>query len=145
MEGTSPRQGNALLFLGMLLFLLGLLIGIVVPFMANPRMGLSSHLEGVMNGMFLMLLGMIWPRIDLSPKWTRITYWLAIYGTFANFLGIALAAIFDAGKMLNIAAGGKEGPALAEGIVTFCLISLTVAMIMVSVLALMGLRRHLRS
>lgn len=50
--------GRRLLQAGILLFLLGLLTGFLVPFTANPRMGLSSHLEGVMNGMFLVGLGL---------------------------------------------------------------------------------------
>ena len=43
---------------GILLFFLGLVTGLVVPMLANPRMGLSSHLEGLMNGMFLIILGL---------------------------------------------------------------------------------------
>ena len=39
-----------LLQLGILLFLIGLLTGFVIPKLANPRMGLASHLEGVLNG-----------------------------------------------------------------------------------------------
>jgi (hydroxyamino)benzene mutase len=59
---------QTLLFtLGLVLFLIGLLTGLVVPAVKNPRMALSSHLEGVLNGMFLVLLGLLWPHIDL-PK-----------------------------------------------------------------------------
>lgn len=45
--------GRRLLWHGLFLFLLGLLTGLVVPMFQNPRMGLSAHLEGVMNGIFL--------------------------------------------------------------------------------------------
>jgi (hydroxyamino)benzene mutase len=48
--------------LSILLFSLGLVTGLLAPKLANPRMGLSSHLEGLMNGMFLVLLGLIWQR-----------------------------------------------------------------------------------
>jgi hydroxylaminobenzene mutase len=41
---------------GMLLFLLGLLTGFVEQRFANVRMGLAAHLEGVMNGTFLVAL-----------------------------------------------------------------------------------------
>lgn len=51
--------------LGLVLFLLGLLTGFVVPALKNPRMALSSHLEAVLNGMFLVLLGLLWPHIHL--------------------------------------------------------------------------------
>jgi len=59
---TTQRTGRCLVRYGVLLFLLGLLTGLIVQKLANPRMGLSSHLEGVMNGTFLVVLGLIWPR-----------------------------------------------------------------------------------
>lgn len=31
-------------------------------------MGLSAYLEGTMNGMFLVMPGLIWNKIDLSNK-----------------------------------------------------------------------------
>ena len=55
----QERQGHRLLQLGVTLFLLGLLVGFAVQSLANPRMGLASHIEGVMNGLFLMALGQI--------------------------------------------------------------------------------------
>ncbi len=41
----------------MFLFLIGLLTGFVEPQFTNVRMGLAAHLEGVMNGIFLVALG----------------------------------------------------------------------------------------
>jgi hydroxylaminobenzene mutase len=134
-------QSERLIYLGVWLFLLGLIVGLLVPVFANPRMGVSSHLEGVLNGMFLIMLGLIWSRLELSEKWLRLTFWLSIYGTFVNWGGILIAAIFDAGKMLGIAAEGQEGPPLAEGIVTFSLITLSLAMLIVSITILVGLKR----
>jgi hydroxylaminobenzene mutase len=48
----------------MLLFLLGLLTGFAVQRFTNPRMGLAAHLEGVMNGTFLLALGVLGGRSD---------------------------------------------------------------------------------
>ena len=145
MVSTSLKtdQANRLVFLGVLLFLLGLVVGLIIPILANPRMGLSSHLEGVMNGMFLILLGLIWNKVSLSPKWLKITLWMAIYGTFVNWFGILFAAVFDAGEMLGIVAEGKKGTPLAEGTVTFSLLSLTVAMLFVCVAILVGLKKNM--
>ena len=50
----------------MFLFLLGLLVGFVEQEFTNPRMGLAAHLEGVMNGTFLVALGAIWKEIRVS-------------------------------------------------------------------------------
>ena len=67
LRAANPTPyGDRLLRLGVLLFLLGLLTGFAIPALANPRMGLTSHLEGLMNGMFLSL-GLLWPRLALSP------------------------------------------------------------------------------
>lgn len=44
---------KVLFTLGLVLFLLGLFTGFAVPALKNPRMALSSHLEAVLNGMFL--------------------------------------------------------------------------------------------
>lgn len=138
------HQSQRLILLGVTLFLLGLIVGLFVPIFANPRMGLSSHIEGVLNGIFLIVLGLIWSRIDLSIRWLKINFWLAVYGTFANWFGILIAAIFNAGKMLNIASQGKEGSPVAEAFVNFSLISLSIAMIIVCVLTLVGLKRNLK-
>jgi hydroxylaminobenzene mutase len=41
----------------MLLLLLGLITGLFGQRFSNVRMGLSEHLEGVMNGILLLALG----------------------------------------------------------------------------------------
>jgi hydroxylaminobenzene mutase len=67
-------QFNKLIFLGVGLFLLGLIVGLFVPMFANPLMALSSHIEGILNGIFLILLGLIWNKIDLSIRWLKINF-----------------------------------------------------------------------
>jgi hydroxylaminobenzene mutase len=138
----KKNQSDNLIFLGVLLFFFGLIVGLFVPVFANPRMGVSSHIEGILNGIFLIVLGLIWHKVDLTDHWLKITFWLAVYGTFANWFGILIAAIFNAGKMLGIAAKGQEGPVIIERIVTFLLISLSIAMLTISVTVLMGLKRN---
>ena len=53
MADTARR----LIHLGLILFLLGLLTGLIEQQVSNPRMGLAAHLEGVMNGTFPLALG----------------------------------------------------------------------------------------
>jgi hydroxylaminobenzene mutase len=145
MINIKQKQADKLIFLGVMLFFLGLIVGLIVPIFANPRMGLSSHIEGVLNGMFLIILGLIWHKVELSDKWLKITFWLSLYGTFANWFGILIAAIFNAGKMLGVAANGKEGPVVAEVIVTFSLISLSIAMLIICLTVMTGLYRNSKS
>ncbi len=145
MENTIQKKGQSdrLLFLGVLLFLFGLLIALFIPIMTNPRMGLSAHLEGTLNGMFLVILGLIWNKLVLNEKWSALAFWLAIYGSFANFLAVSVSAITGAGEMMPIA-GGKAGTSVVEGLISFLLVSLALAMIMVCLIVLAGLFRNLK-
>lgn len=145
MENLNPikHQSDRLLFFGILLFVFGLIVGLFVPMMANPRMGLSAHLEGIMNGMFLVILGMIWNKLALNNRWLRIAYWLTLFASFANFIAVLIAAITGAGKMMPLA-GGKEGTALTEGIISFLLVSLSLSVIAVCIIVLTGLYRYMQ-
>jgi (hydroxyamino)benzene mutase len=116
-----------------------LLTGFVIPHLVNPRMGLVSHLEGIMNGIFLVLLGLLWPKINLSRFWLATTFWLSIYGTFANWAATLMAAIWGAGASMPIAAIGHQGTPSQEAIINFLLWTLSVAMVAVSTLVLWGL------
>jgi hypothetical protein len=57
-----------LLFHGMALFLIGLLTGLAEQHFTNVRMALAAHLEGVMNGTFLLAVGAIWSEVRLSSR-----------------------------------------------------------------------------
>lgn len=140
---TLNKQGNTLIFLGLLLFLLALIIGLFVQNMTNPRMALSAHLEGIMNGMFLMILGLVWRRLILSKTLFKTTYLLVIYGTFANLTANMIAAFTGFGKMLPMA-GGKEGAGIAEDVISFLLISLGLSMIAVCIIVLTGVYKLMK-
>jgi hydroxylaminobenzene mutase len=139
-RALDTTLGHRLLQLGILLFFIGLLTGFAVPVFTNPRMGLSSHLEGVMNGIFLVLLGLVWPKLSLSRIALKIVFWLAIYGTFANWTATLLAAFWGAGASMPIAASGYQGSPMQEAIIDFLLFSLSLAMVAVCILVLWGLR-----
>ena len=137
----QQKQADRLILLGLILFLLGLIVGLFVQNMVNPRMALSAHLEGVMNGMFLMLLGLVWPRLQLSKTWLTLSFWLAAYGTFANLAAVMIAAATGYGKMMPIA-GGKEGQGFAEVLISFLLVSPGLSMLIVCLTAIAGFYRR---
>lgn len=141
---ARKQQADKLIFWGIMLFYLGLLSALFIPVMTNPRMGLSTHLEGIMNGMFLCVLGLIWNKLNLAERWIYLGFWLALYGTFANFLAVLISAISGAGKLMPIA-GGKEGDPYIEIIVSTLLITLTVSMLIVCMIVLAGLLKAKRS
>jgi hydroxylaminobenzene mutase len=130
-----------LIWHGIFLFLLGLLTGFVEEQFRNPRMGLAAHLEGVMNGTFLVALGAIWTEVRLSPRPKAAAYWAALYGTYANWALTTLAAIFGTAALSPITAAGYSGLAWQESLITYGFMTVGMVIVACSVLILWGLRR----
>lgn len=136
MTNTTTRR---LVASGAILFLLGLLTGLGIPMFANPRMGLASHLEGVMNGTFLIALGAAWPHVRLNGKLELATLVLLLYGSFANWAFVSIAAVFGTSEMTPIAGAGYSGSAIQETIVNFGLLSVALTMLTGCALLVYGL------
>ncbi len=115
--------------LGAVLFMLGLVTGLFSSFAPNPRMGLSAHLEGVMNGAFLMALGAAWPHVRLGAAAEKAAFALLAYGTCVNWLSVTLAAMWNTGAMTPIASPAPTAAPWQEAIVNGGLISISLAMI----------------
>ena len=131
---------TVLFTLGLVLFLLGLLTGVAVPALKNPRMALASHLEAILNGMFLVLLGLLWPHIQLSNALALTAAVLIVYSAYANWLATLLAAAWGAGRRLApIAAGDHETSAVKEGFVSFLLVSLSLSIVVGVGIVIVGL------
>jgi hydroxylaminobenzene mutase len=130
-----------LLWHGMFLFLLGLLTGFVEQKFNNPRMGLAAHLEGVMNGTFLVALGAVWTEVRLSARLKVAAYWSALYGAYINWATTTLAAILGTAALSPITGAGHSAQPLQEGVVTFGFMSVGLAIVASSILVLWGLRR----
>ncbi len=126
---------------GMFLFLLGMLTGFLEQKFVNPRMGLAAHLEGVMNGTFLIALGAVWSAVKLSPKVKTATFWIALYGTYFNWLATMLAAVLGTAALSPITGAGHSGKAWQEALLTVLFLSVGLTMIIASVMVLWGLRR----
>ncbi|MCW2285127.1 hydroxylaminobenzene mutase [Rhodoblastus acidophilus] len=130
-----------LLWHAMLLFLLGLLTGLVESQFRNPRMGLAAHLEGVMNGAFLVALGAIWPDIRLTARQKALTFWTFLYGAYGNWAFTTLAAVIGTAALSPITAAGHGAQPWQEGLVTAGFATVGLAMVSASLLALWGLRK----
>lgn len=137
MENAQRR----LMWHGMFLFLLGLLTGFVESRFANVRMGLAAHLEGVMNGIFLLALGSAWIKLQLSNGVGRLAFWATLYGAYVNWLVTTLAAVFGT-KALSPLTGTSQGSQRwQETIVTVGFMSVGIAVVAAAVLLLWGFRR----
>jgi hydroxylaminobenzene mutase len=121
--------GRSLLRLGITLFLIGLLTGLVVQEMKNPRAGLAAHLEGVMNGMFLMIAGLAWKELGLSGRAERLTYVLLLFGTFANWATTTAIGVLGTSRATPIAGAGHSADPIAENAVFTMLLLLAGSMI----------------
>jgi len=129
------------MFHGMCLFVLGLFTGFAEAHFANVRMGLAAHLEGVMNGIFLLALGAAWTYVNLPPAATKIAFWAVLYGTYINWFFTTLAAIFGTAALSPITGAGHTGLAWQEKFVTAGFMSVGIAIVIASVLIAWGLRK----
>jgi hydroxylaminobenzene mutase len=137
MEDSKRR----LIWHGMFLFLLGLLTGFVEQKFTNPRMGLAAHLEGVMNGTFLIALGAVWMEVRLPAKLKAATYWSALYGAYFNWVATVLGAAWGIAALSPITGAGHGALPWQEAFITALFMSVGLAIVGSSVLVLWGLRR----
>jgi len=134
-------MGHRLIQLGVSLFLIGLLVGLAVPFFAVPRLALSVHLLGLMQGLFLSVVGILWPRLKFTRVIEAGAFWLLVYGCIAAWTSNLLGAIWGAGNsIVPIAAGAARGSEIQEMIIVIGLRSGGLALIAGTVLLLWGLR-----
>jgi (hydroxyamino)benzene mutase len=136
-EDTKRR----LVWHGMFLFLLGLLTGFAEPQFKNLRMGLAAHLEGVMNGTFIIALGAVWGELKFSARQSVAAYWAALYGTYANWAATTLAAVFGTAALSPITSAGQHGQPWQENAITAAFVTVAAAIVVCAVLVLLGARR----
>ncbi|HET8889102.1 MAG TPA: hydrogenase [Candidatus Angelobacter sp.] len=131
-----------LIWHGMFLFLLGLLTGFVETKFINQRMALAAHLEGVMNGTFLIALGAVWMEVRLSAGLKAAAYWSALYGAYVNWATTALGAAWGIAALSPITSAGHHALPWQETLITALFMSVGLAIVGASVLVLWGLRRQ---
>lgn len=144
MEPTAAqlRQGHRLLQAGVAIFLAALFIGLALPYMAVPRLALSAHLVGMLQGIFLLVLGLAWGRLTLGRGPLALAFCLLIYQAIAAPVANLLAALWGAGNsIIPMAAGAAHGTPLQETVINFGLRSAGAALIVALVLVLWGLHR----
>jgi (hydroxyamino)benzene mutase len=135
----TQNLARRLLWHGIFLFLLGLLTGLAIPIINNHRMGLSAHLEALLNGILLLALGCLWPQLRLSAKAAAAAFWLALYGAYANWFFTLLGAILGTKALTPQAGAGFNASQLSEMVVGFGLVTLATVMLIVCVILLVGL------
>ena len=127
--------------LGFVLMLLALFTGLAVPQFANPRLGLAAHVVGITGGLILVALGALAGSFLLEKRAAAIMMWTWVYAAYANWFASLLGAVTGASRLTPIAGAGTVGDSFSEAIVGFLLLSLSVAAIIGTAIAVWGFRR----
>jgi hydroxylaminobenzene mutase len=136
----STQQGRRLLWHAFLLLLLGLITGLLLKVLHNPRLGVAAHLIGIFDGVFLAMLGLAWEHFDLSERLRGFLFWSALYGTYMGWASNLAAAVFGTSRMTPIAGAGFAGEPWQENLIMVVLITVAIALIGMCLVALWGLR-----
>jgi hydroxylaminobenzene mutase len=127
---------------GFFLLLCALVTGLAVPSFTNPRMAVSAHLEGVMNGLLLVVVGLVWSHLGLSGRLAKIVFWLFAYAAFANWGVTTLAAALGTSRLTPMAGAGYSASPMQENVVQVIQVSLALAVITAVALVVYSLRRR---
>src|SRR5512145_2871765 len=126
---------------GVVLVLFALLIGLAIPALAVPRLGVAAHVNGVVGGVALIVLGLLWPHLQLGPRALGAAFWLAVYSFFVATIMPLLGGTWAAcATMLPLAAGTARGTPFQEGIISVGLTTAGVSVFVLFVLLFLGLR-----
>jgi hydroxylaminobenzene mutase len=136
-----PPLDLLLLRAGALTLLVSLLGGFAIPRLKNPRMAVGAHVTGVVNGVLLLVLGLIWPLLSLSAPWSEVGRWLAAISLPGLWFGLKLAAAVGAARTAPIAAAGMPNAAgpMAERVAVFFIAVPSLMMVAATIILTFGL------
>jgi (hydroxyamino)benzene mutase len=117
---------------GLALFVLGLLIGAIIPKFRNPRMGLSTHLTAVQSGTFLLAIGVFWPALSVPALFASIIAWSLALSSWFLVSGLGLSAVTGASRILPIAGAGHRGTKFQELLVSTIVLCSSVWLLLAS-------------
>jgi (hydroxyamino)benzene mutase len=108
-SGSSNNEARELLFHGGIMTLLSLLSGFTTFFALAPRIALSSHTVGLLQGAMLIAIAGAWHLLNAPPKTLKILKYTLLVGFYANWVSTQLSALWSAGKS-TYPINGKEMP-----------------------------------
>jgi hydroxylaminobenzene mutase len=126
---------------GFALYTLGLLTGLVAYSLANPRMGVAAHVEGVVNAIFLIVLAVAWPRVGLRGRAATWASGTGLVGAYANWCVPLFSAIAGASQP-KLAGTGFEASPWAETVLQISPIGGVVSPLLCASLVLWALHRN---
>jgi hydroxylaminobenzene mutase len=144
-SSALERQGQRLLQIGMCLILYASLEGFVIPALGSERIGLSVHTLSVIEGIFLLTLGLLWSRLSLGLTTSGIAFWLLVFSAFAILAAYTTAATWGVGNdtiklMGELPHGLTHGSAVQETLIKVLAYSSAPTGLVAFALILWGLR-----
>jgi hydroxylaminobenzene mutase len=95
---NGNNEARQILFHGGLMTLLSLLSGFTAYFALAPRVALSSHTVGLIQGAMLIAIAGAWHLLNASPKTLKIIKYTLLVGFYANWVSLQLSALWSAGR-----------------------------------------------
>ena len=112
------RQGHRLLQIGVALLLFTSFEGFAIPYLAAPLLGRSVHTLSALLSVLLLAMGLLWPKLNLGAKTSRIAFWFLIYSALAIDAAFLLGAVWGAGnETMPLAAGAAHGSTFQEAVI----------------------------
>jgi (hydroxyamino)benzene mutase len=142
MNDKIKLHGHRLLQAGIILFLIGLLSGFFINSCPLKILGIAAHLVAFICGIFLLALGCIWNRLNISTRLSIFGMFLAIYGTYCTWFIYFIAGAWGAGGMFPIASKGVTGTVLQENIILFLTPTAALSLIVLCIIVLLSLCKN---
>ena len=136
-ERTLTRAGFSLVFLA-------LVTGFGIPNFVNPRMALAAHVTGILNGLLLVALGLVWSQLALSPGQRRLAKGAALFAAYMNWASSCLAAAWGTSRLTPLSSPGYAAVPWKENLVQAGQVSLALAILLALGLVVYGLRAPLK-
>ena len=133
-------MNRKLLGLGFILVFVSFLTGLVIPLVKNPQLAVSAHLNAIIGGLILVIVGIISPVLNLTATTRKIMTWSWIYAVYMNWLATLLGGIWGTSRLTPVAGAGFTGSSREENIVSVLLISLVLASFIGCAIVIWGLR-----
>ena len=135
------RQGHRMLQIGIALLVFSGLEGFVIHSLPVPSLGRSVHTLSALQGIITLVLGLLWPRLNLHATASQIAFWTFLYSSFATLIPFVMAAVWGAGNTtMPLAAGAAQGSAFQEAIIRVVIYSSAPPFFVSMALILWGLR-----
>jgi (hydroxyamino)benzene mutase len=102
--------------------LAALLMGVAIPAFRNPRMALTAHVGTLMGGLLVGVTGACWNHLAATDRERGYIFWLTVFSSYMNGLGLTLAAVLGTSHSTPIAGAGFSATASQDLLVDLVLV-----------------------